>query len=236
MDIKNLFKPTANYEVSDTYPDGVIAINYQKNIIYWNKKAQEIFGFSRKEVLGKNIGFVLADEVEKVYQSLGENKSLILNVRNKNDQEIFIEISCADSETKEDVIITVRDFTKTQKFINALKSELERTAAISQNKSGFVASLSHELRTPVHSIIGFSQALSDGIGGKMTEKQDKYVSIINKNANNLLVLLNNLLDLSKIEAGKMDFNLKYFDVIQLINSTTEVIGDFAKNKKLEFNC
>lgn len=235
IDFKNLFKKRACYEVSDNYPDGVIVINYQKSILYWNKKAQEIFGFSKKETVGKNIGFIFADEVEKIYQSLGENRSYVLNVRTKLDQEIFIEITCADSENKEEVIITVRNVARNQKLLNGLKSELEKTARISQNKSTFIASLSHELRTPVHSIIGFSQAMLDGISGKMLEKQEKYVSIISKNANNLLILLNNILDLSKIEAGKMEFNLKNFDVVQLINSTTELVSHFASDKKLEFS-
>jgi signal transduction histidine kinase len=95
--------------------------------------------------------------------------------------------------------------------------------------------LSHELRTPVHSIIGFSQALLDGISGKLAEKQEKYVSIVSKNATSLLTLLNNILDLSKIEAGKMEFNFKNFDVIQLINSVTEITEHFAEDKKLAFS-
>ncbi|OGI21738.1 MAG: hypothetical protein A2287_05710 [Candidatus Melainabacteria bacterium RIFOXYA12_FULL_32_12] len=231
---KSLFKQNLSYEISDNYPDGLIVINYQKSVVYWNKKAQELFGFSKKEVIGKNIGFIFADEVEKVYQSLGENRSLVLSVRTKLDQEIFVEITCADANNKEEMLITVRDVTKTQKLLEGLKAELDKTAKASQNKSSFVASLSHELRTPVHSMIGFSQALLDGISGRLTEKQEKYVSIISKNATNLLALLNNVLDLSKIEAGKMEFNFKNFDVVQVINSVTEVISHFAADKKLEF--
>jgi len=233
--LKSLFKQNLSYEISDNYPDGLVIVNYQKSIVYWNKKAQEIIGFSKKEAIGKNIGFIFADEVEKVYQSLGENKSMVLSVRTKLDQELFVEITCSDTENKEAVIIAFRDVTRTQKLLEGLKSELEYTAKVSQNKSTFIASLSHELRTPVHSVIGFSQALLDGISGKLAEKQEKYVAIISKNATNLLALLNNVLDLSKIEAGKMEFNFKNFDVIQLINSVTEVTSHFAVDKKLEFS-
>ncbi|EKE02408.1 MAG: PAS/PAC sensor signal transduction histidine kinase [uncultured bacterium] len=233
--LKSLFKQNLSYEISDNYPDGLVIVNYQKSIVYWNKKAQEIIGFSKKEAIGKNIGFIFADEVEKVYQSLGENKSMVLSVRTKLDQELFVEITCSDTENKEAVIIAFRDVTRTQKLLEGLKSELEYTAKVSQNKSTFIASLSHELRTPVHSVIGFSQALLDGISGKLSEKQEKYVAIISKNATNLLALLNNVLDLSKIEAGKMEFNFKNFDVIQLINSATEVTSHFAIDKKIEFS-
>lgn len=232
--LKKLFKNYFFYEIFDYYPDAIIVINFQKNIIFWNKRAQEIFGFSKKEVIGKNIEFIFTDKIEKIYQCLSKNKSLTMNLKIKTGQEIFTEITCSDSENKEEVIIAARDVTKTQKFISELDLELKRISKISQNKSSFIVNLSHELRTPVHSIIGFSQALLDGISGTLSEKQVKYVSIINRNANNLLLLLNNILDISKIEAGKMEFNFKYFDVVKLINSVSEVISHFANNKKLEF--
>ncbi|MFH0703196.1 MAG: ATP-binding protein [bacterium] len=235
MNIKTLFKGMNFFDSFDNFPDSIIVINYQKNIIYWNKRSKDIFGFSRCETIGKNIGLIFTDEVEKIYQNLCENKSSILTARTKSDQEIIVEIACVNFEAKEGVIITARDITKNQKIIEKLLIEYEKAANISKNKSSFIASLSHELRTPMHSIIGFSKSLTDGVGGELTEKQEKYISIINRNANSLLALLNNILDLSKIEAGKMEFIFKNFDIVQLINSVVDTINTFVKDKNLEFS-
>lgn len=230
----NLFKGGNISEPDINYPDALIAINYQKNIVFWNSKAEAVFGYVRSEIIGKNVGLVLTDDLDKIYQSFGENKSLILSARTKHGDEIYTEITCSESETKNETFISLRDVTKNQKIIEALLLEHERSMMASQNKSKFVASLSHELRTPMHSIIGFSQALLDGLSGELSEKQKKYVTIISKNANNLLALLNRLLDLSKIESGKMEFSFKIFDCIAFINSISEIITPMVNEKKLDF--
>lgn len=233
MDIKSLFKPLAVQEIYDSMPDAIIIINFQKNIVGWNTRAKEIFGFTKREVIGKNIGIIFTDEVEKIYSNLSDNKSSVLTARTKDNKEIFAEITCREADVKQELFISARDVTKNQKVIEKLLLEYDRAANISQNKSSFIASLSHELRTPMHSIIGFSQALLDNIAGEMNEKQTKYVNIISRNANSLLNLMNSILDISKIEAGKMEFNYKTFDITQTINSAVESISEMAKEKKID---
>lgn len=235
INIKTLFKGTGNFDVFDNFPDAVIVINYQKNITFWNKSAREMFGFTKREVLGRSIGIIFTDEADQIYKNLTDNKSSILCARTKLNQELFVEITCVDSEFREETIISARDVTKNQKIIEKLLLKYEEASKISQNKSSFIASLSHELRTPMHSIIGFSQALLDGLGGTLSEKQEKYISIVSRNANGLLALLNSILDLSKIEAGKMDFNFKTFDVVHLINTVAETINPLVEEKKLDFS-
>lgn len=235
MFLKSFFKSINISEVYDTLPDAIIVINFQKNIVAWNKRAKEIFGFSKRDVIGKNIGVIFLDEIERIYQNLSDNKSSILTARTKSNEEIYVEITCRDSDVKDEVIISARDVTKNQKVIEKLLLEYDKAAKISQNKSSFIASFSHEVRTPMHSIIGFSQALLDNIAGEMNEKQTKYVTIISRNANNLLGLLNSILDISKIEAGRMEFNFKLFDIFPLLNSVAESIQPLASDKKLDFS-
>src|SRR2546427_503085 len=81
----------------------------------------------------------------------------------------------------------------------------------SQHKSEFLASMSHELRTPLNAIIGFSDVLLQGMFGEMTEKQTEYLQDILASGQHLLSLINDILDLSKIEAGQMDLDLADFD-------------------------
>lgn len=234
MNIKSLFKGIQVQEGYDNYPDAVIIINFQKNITYWNKRAKQIFGFSKRDVIGKNIGIIFSDDVEKVYQHIAEAKCTVLTARTKNEKEIFVEICSSEADENDEIIIAARDVTKNQKIIEKLLLEYDKVLAVSKNKSSLIANLSHELRSPIHFIIGFGQVLLDGLGGKLSEKQEKYVQLINKNANNLLAFLNNILDLSKIEAGKMEVNYKLFDVIQFVNSLTESFMPVAQDKKLNF--
>ncbi len=235
MNLKTLFKAVRSYECYRDFPDAVIVISYSQNVRFWNKRAKKIFGYTENEILGKNIGLIFSEDSEKIGTVIGKDKPIIFSARTKDDREIFVEISCLDIKENEDILVCVRDVSKNQKILEKLLLEYENSHKIIKNKSSFIADLSNDLRTPMHSIIGFSQALIDGLGGDLNEKQMKYATIIDKNSNCLLALLNNILDLSKIEAGKMEFNFKHFDVIQLIHAVLEQMTPLLKDKKIELS-
>src|SRR5216683_3101705 len=114
--------------------------------------------------------------------------------------------------------------------LGAVNAELERA---NQHKSEFLANMSHELRTPLNSILGFSQLLLEGDGGVLTRDQRQDVDIIAQNGQHLLVLINDLLDISKLEAGKAQLHRGEVDVEPLISECVESVSSLAKNKKLE---
>jgi PAS domain S-box-containing protein len=234
MDLKNLIKPNNFQEILNNLPDGIIIINYQKNITFWNVKCQELLGYTRKEAIGKNIGFIFNIDIQEIYKVLNTDKSVVLSARTKTDKELFLEVTCCDTGSGSDVYLSVRNITDKHKVIEGILSDYEKTKTMTQNKSGFLANMSGELRTPMHSIIGFSQALLDGLGGQLTEKQEKYINIINKNANSLHELINSILDISRIEAGKTEINMKMFDVVQVINLATETVISLIDEKNLAF--
>jgi PAS domain S-box-containing protein len=91
--------------------------------------------------------------------------------------------------------------------------------AASKAKSDFLANMSHELRTPLNAIVGFSEVMLDGLGGQLNEKQTEYANYIFSSANHLLSLINDILDLSKVEAGKMELELSTFPIKGLIASS-----------------
>ena len=111
-----------------------------------------------------------------------------------------------------------------------------RTEAASLHKSAFLANMSHELRTPLNSINGFSDVLLTGIGGTLSEKQREYISDIRGSGEHLLALVNDVLDVSKVEAGRMDLNPTVFDVGETIDGVHRTVAPLAQQKgqRLEF--
>ncbi len=103
-----------------------------------------------------------------------------------------------------------RDITERKRIEDALLHAKREAEYASKAKSQFLANMSHELRTPLNSIIGFSDLLNTQIYGELTENQLRYVNNINESGKHLLQLINGVLDLSKIEAGKMELECKYF--------------------------
>jgi signal transduction histidine kinase len=108
----------------------------------------------------------------------------------------------------------------------------ERLAQASQAKSDFLASMSHELRTPLNAIIGFSEVLSERMFGELNEKQDEYLKDIYSSGTHLLSLINDILDLSKIEAGRMELELTDFDLPQAIDNTLTLVRERAGRRAI----
>jgi signal transduction histidine kinase/CheY-like chemotaxis protein/HAMP domain-containing protein len=113
--------------------------------------------------------------------------------------------------------------------IDRLRDQIRRREAEDANKikSEFLANMSHELRTPLNAIIGFSDILKDGLIGKLDKQQLEYVSDIYQSGQHLLSLINDILDLSKIEAGKMSLDLEALSVTTLVESSLLVLREKA---------
>src|SRR5262249_60946572 len=97
----------------------------------------------------------------------------------------------------------------------------------SRHKSEFLANMSHELRTPLNAIIGFSEVLSERMFGEINEKQAEYIGDILQSGHHLLSLINDILDLSKIEAGRMELELSDFDLPGTIENTLTLVRERA---------
>ncbi len=102
-------------------------------------------------------------------------------------------------------------------------------------KSRFLASMSHELRTPLNAILGFSEVLADGSFGAVNEKQKKYLSNIHNSGKHLLEVINDILDLSKIEAGRMILNPSEFSVQDAMDEIHALVAQLAQNKEVELS-
>lgn len=117
--------------------------------------------------------------------------------------------------------------------IDIQKQAQERAESATRLKSEFVANVSHELRTPLNAIIGYSALLSQGLYGPIVETQMAVVESIQRNASGLLELINNLLDLSKIESGQLPTSIEPVDLKQLLPAAFDVAKLLIKEKKIE---
>ncbi len=157
----------------------------------------------------------LADELQML------NQSLEVTIRDRTRE--IVEKNLKLYELSEELQFQKEDLVR-------MNEQLEKT---SRMKSSFLANMSHELRTPLNSIIGFAEILKDKMFGDFNERQEKYLSHILTSGRHLLQLINNILDLSKVEAGKMKLNLEPFSVNRVVDEVQTIIKTLAYKKNIE---
>ncbi len=164
----------------------------------------------------------LRDEAGNMVGTVGISKDITEEKRLERAlEERNLELQVLNDSLEEKVMERTRELQKANR-------ELERSNKL---KSQFIATMSHELRTPLNSILGFSDLLMDELFGPLTEKQRRYIQNINNSGNHLLQLINNVLDIAKIESGKMELSYESFDVLQAVNEVEMVIRPLIDKKR-----
>ncbi|WP_406660824.1 PAS domain S-box protein [Methanolobus sp. ZRKC3] len=152
----------------------------------------------------------------------------------QNDGEVRYIHSVAEYFAARDAVIgSIQDITESKQAEDALLTAKLTAEAASRAKSEFLATMSHELRTPLNSIFGFSQMLHDQISGELNEKQIEYVSNVLVSSKHLMELINGILDLSKVEAGKMELGCEKFKVFEIIYETLGLMQPAANIKNID---
>jgi PAS domain S-box-containing protein len=237
-------------EVQDLYdnaPAGYHSIDPQAILIRINQTELTWLGRTREEVLGHSIEEFLSPESRPnfrsnfpIFKKQGVNKDFELEFVRKDGSVFPILInSVAILDEKGDFEMsrsTVLDNTERKAAEKALQRaflELERALRM---KDEFLATMSHELRTPLTSILGLAEILTLGYHGQLNEQQKKFVANIDTSGWHLLSLINDLLDISKIEAGKLDIHLEPGSIIDVCNSSLNFVKTQAvkKNIRLDF--
>jgi PAS domain S-box-containing protein len=234
--------------IVDSSLNAIVSMDEDGRIIDWNPQAETTFGWPRDEILGK----LLADTIIPTqyrelhraglahYLSTGEGpvlgKVLELTALRRNGREFPVELAISRASMlgeKALFVGFVRDITRrkhAEKAINDLNAELQ---VATRHKSEFLANMSHELRTPLNAILGFSELLLDDSAGKFDPAtRHKFLDQVSTSGRHLLALINDILDLSKVEAGRMTLEMQTFSMAGVVDDVLSTIQPLAAKKKI----
>jgi len=222
--------------------------NIRGDITYVNNKFCTISGYSREELLGKNHRIVKSEEHSKefylsLWQTISNGKiwhGVIKNIK-KNREYYWVDatiVPLIDEAGKPFKYISFRtDITKLKKFEKQLTNEkikAQKAQQIADNanqaKSEFLSSMSHELRTPLNSILGFAQMLDFNPNEPLSINQKEQVDLITQGGEHLLALINDILNLSKIEAGKLELSMETVSLTEIVEECMPLISEMAEKR------
>ena len=209
-------------------PDAMVVVNQEGNIVILNVQAEKQFGYRRDELLGQKVTSIIAegfaerlisDDLRSAEEALAQQigTGIELVGQRKDGSKFPIEIMLSPLESAEGILVTaaIRDISKRKK--------LERM------KDEFVSSVSHELRTPLTSISGSFGLLMANAAGTLPDVAMRLLSIAHANSQRLVRLVNDILDIEKMEAGRVIFNLAKVEVRLMVEQAIEANRGFAES-------
>jgi PAS domain S-box-containing protein len=233
-------------DLLESTPDAIIMANESGRIVLANSQAEALFGYERGELLGQLVELLLPSRYRGGHvthrsgyfaqprtRSMGAG--LELYGRRNDGSEFPVEISLSPLKTDEGMLVmsAIRDTTDRKRIEQTLQEKNAELERANQAKDRFLASMSHELRTPLNGIIGFAEFLSDGKPGPLNEKQHEYLGDILNSGRHLLHLINDMLDLVKVQAGKAELSVERFSLPEVINEVCAGVRPIAESKRIE---
>ena len=201
-----------------------------------NKQMEALTGCTRDELIGAPFKNYFTDPSRAeaaINQVLNEGKvtNYELTARARNGTLTMVSYNATTFHDRDRVLqgvfASARDVTELKLFEQRLQQKNLELEEASRMKSEFLANMSHELRTPLNAIIGFSEVLVDGLLGEMTDQQRGFIGDIFSSGKHLLSLINDILDLSKVEAGKMTLDLEPVELFSLFGNSLSIIREKA---------
>ncbi len=225
--------------------EGIITLDAHGIIEMANPKAQAIFAYTEEELIGKNVSILMphsarAEHDHYLKHSVIHAKKVINKARElyglrKDGSQFPMELNVApmDIGHEKKFVGILHDITDRKNILETMRLAKQEAEQANQAKSQFLSSMSHELRTPLNAILGFTQLLQEDTVDTVNEDQRESLDHIFLAGTHLLTLINEILDLSKIESKQVDINLEPIDIIQVVSQVTNLISPQADKAQIK---
>ncbi len=222
--------------VVESAPNAMVLINKEGVITLVNSQTEKLFGYTREELIDQKVEILIPERFKRNHpgfrnmffttpkaRSMGAGRDLFAARKDGSEFPVEIGLNPIEAEEGSMVLAAIIDITERKmQEANRLKSE-------------FLANMSHELRTPMNAIMGFSELMIDKKVGDLNPKQLEYLKDIHASGSHLLQLINDVLDLAKIESGKMELIIESFQIIDAIKEVISVLSPIADKKRISIS-
>ncbi|MBV8196651.1 MAG: PAS domain S-box protein [Candidatus Eremiobacteraeota bacterium] len=241
----SLFEAETIREVLESAPDAIVIVDERGRIVLSNAQTEKLFGYRRDELIGQTVDALVPSHFRGTHAGHRDRYShdprvrpmgagLQLSGLRKDGTEFPVEISLSPVRAGDETFVAsaIRDVTERKRFEVELQKKNVALENANLAKDRFLAGMSHELRTPLNAIIGFTGTLLMKLPGPLTAEQEKQLKTIQASARHLLSLINDILDLARIESGKVELSIEPLLVREVIDDVTTSLRPSAERKGL----
>ena len=223
------------YNVLTYLPDAVLVVDETGKIYYANKSAFKLFETSRLK--GRNLNDFFILHSDNILLNKNDNLKQILKIVTEEQNTKITDVKVVDvsSQKNKRYILTIVDNTQDHSLLDQLIAERQEQKVLNHTKNVLLVKMANYLRSPLHSVVGFSQAMLEGLSGELNEKQSKYINIINNNSSEILMLVNKLIELSQVESDIYKFDYNSFDISALLSVIVNETNVKIQNKDIRLS-
>jgi PAS domain S-box-containing protein len=234
------------HAILDTATDGVVVLDETGRVLSLNRSAEALFGYEQTDVTGEPLTFLLSVESHRAALEyldglkangfasvLNDGREVMGRERQGGAIPMFMTIGRVGSGAVPKFCAVLRDMTqwkKAERELNDAKKQAERASAL---KSDFLAKISHEIRTPLNAILGFAEVIMEERFGPVgNDRYKDYLKDIHASGTHVMSLVNDLLDLSKIEAGKLELSFASVDANRVVRECVSLMQPQASSARV----
>jgi PAS domain S-box-containing protein len=224
--------------ILESIADGVLVLDHNGRVLLVNPAAEELLGFSAIALEGQHIRHMLGLGETLVHRELAQALYTELRKRLEEGARVAIPAGASIRLVAENTVLAANvaplivSLGAAPGVVAALR-DISREAEVERLKNEFISTVSHELRTPMTSIKGYTDLLFLGMAGGLTDTQRSFLQIIKSNADRLTALVNDILDISRIETGRLRLTIESLDLVELINGVVSSFWEQYREKGLE---